>query len=1302
MMTNKMIRKIRALAFLIVMFCACTLCDVKANNIFYNSNDSYDFFQNIAFPIDANAIHSIFQDTNGIVWFGTKNGLYSYNGYNFHSYRSEFDPNSNVVNCIQPTDGHTLILGTDNGLVTFDLKTKRLSEIKQSVPEVRALALINNTLWIGTYHSGLFSYDLKSETLKSHQIAGKTIPLITDLEIADGRLYVGSYNGLACCDGIAKWIKDDTGQALSVYSLCYDTHDKVLWIGTEGIGMCRYDIAAGTIKKTKINTGNVIKCIVHDRKNNLLMGTDAGLFVYNTVTQTVNHVIHDSHRQSSLCNDIIWCAFLDKESNIWIGTNRGVSLLPKEYDIYTIPLFEITPEWYGNMFTTMLKDKEGTYWLGGENGLVQLSGKKQATWFRNDNKTFPLRHNHVRKIYEDRSGNLWIASDGGVARYSKVSHQFEYFTVRHHSQSYDTKWSYDLYEDYKGRLWIASYLGGLFVVDMKKFNSKKSIVEADTVLIGCPIYQFETMDTHKLVANTQKGIVSIDIETFKVRDFHAYDDIMTVFDGKIWYSSDGKLFMMDLNGKRAEIPYDRGTAHRILSFVHDNDNLWFSSSEGMFYYSKKHNSVKKYTSAHRDLFMGYYDSWQKRIIWGGNDCLVYQRTNRHINNKYKANKILVTSILSNGAELAEGSDFSFKETHNGGEIRLFSRTSITLELSNFIYTLNGNREFYYNIDDEKEWVKIPNDQNQLTLAGLSGGKHIVKISNCNPQIEKQAQLSSFMIMVPYPWYATKVAWIVYVFILILATYLVVSYLQKRNQRKYEQKERERFLELSSLKMDFFVNISHELKTPLSLVIAPLGKLMSEVKEAKLKSSLERINTNALRLSALINKILDFNKLEYESEDTLILSKVNICQVIKNSIKNFSTICEQRNIKIAFNANVQQLVMNVDVLKIESVINNLLSNAVKYIDKPNGMIEINLLSNKNDVVMNIHDNGPGINEKDLPYVFIRYFQSSTAAKNGSGIGLYLVKKFIELHGGTVSAQNDNGLTVTISLPLDHAESDSAAIEAIANVSEQPGEEGKKKILIIDDNEEIVDFLSESLSDDYTCIKAHDGDEGLRATEQHIPDLVIVDQMMPRVSGMEYVRNVRHNLPTANIPIIMLTAKDDYCVEVESIKSGVDVFMSKPFDMKKLYLHIVRLLKKQETLEKFKRVEQIASPVFSDVENASNPDELLLEKITNCIEKNMAKEGFNIESLSEEVGVSQKQLYRKMKQLTGMTPINYLRKLRMKKAHALLQSQPNFSITEVLYMIGISNASYFNKCFVEEFGITPKELIKQAKEERKRQG
>lgn len=1282
---------------ILLLFC-CTL-SVKALNgnpcTLFDQKPPYETFRNIVLPADAGSVHCFIQDRSGMMWLGTRNGLFSYDGFSLHTYRSVFGADGNVINCMMQIDKDRLCLGTDYGLQIFNLITRRFSKVKGMTPavrEVRAIAITGRTLWIGTHTNGLFSYDMKMHRLQNHTIGGRTIPLIYALQPAAGKLFIGSYRGLSCFDGRAWWVGSGLSGPLAVYSLSFDRDTRSLWIGTDGSGLFRYDLNTGVTNKTPIGTEKVVKSIIQDGKDNVLAGTEAGIIIYNKVDGSLRQVKHSSRRDVSLCNDMVWSTFRDRDSNLWFGTDRGVSVYSEQGGMRTVPLSEITEQTYGNLFTSISKDKDDSYWLGGENGLLHIGRNDAATWFRADGG-HTLRNNHIREIYNDADGSLWIATDGGMARYNRAAARFDYFDLVHPSLSYGTRWCYDIFDDGRGRLWVASYLGGLFVVDKRKLSAGHGgRVKADTVLLGCPVYVISRLNSHTLVLNTQKGLAMIDTGTFRTRFFKAYDDKMAVFRGEIWHSAVGRLYRLDVEGRRREVPYDRGKAERIYTFVSEGKRLWFTTSEGIYYYDSRDNQVHKYAAVQNGFLTGYYDASQKTIVWGGNDCLAILPVSGISLSGMEPRRVAVTSISANGRELIAETDFE-RELDDDGTvtINLKRRENLTFELSCFRYMDNSRKEFYYNLDNSGHWDKIETGQNTLTLAGLSGGTHSLLISDRNPVTDRNALISSMKVRIPYPWYAGTAAIVFYIFALILAVVLIFIYLQCKNRRKFERLERERFLELSALKMDFFVNISHELKTPLSLIIAPLGRLLTEMREGKVKSALSAIQGNALRLNSLIGKILDFKKIEYESDDTLMLSRVDVCQLIKNGISNFSSVCRQRNIRMSFVSDKDSLVMDVDVLKIESAVINLLSNAVKYVSDNTGSINVSLESTADNVTITVRDNGMGVSEKELPFVFMRYFQGNFGKSVGSGIGLHLVKKFIELHGGSVFAANDHGFVVTMTLPLQIKEERQTITESF-EIDKEDSQVVGKRILIIDDNREMVDFLVEALSENYVCLKAYDGEEGIRFVDSERPDLVIVDQMMPRIDGMELVRHVRRNAPTATMPVIMLTAKNDYSIEVESIKAGVDLFLSKPFDLRKLLLHIARLLSKRETIEKCRRVAEISNPDFTDSETPMCTDEDLLRKITASIERNMAKEGFNVENLATDIGVSQKQLYRKLKQLTGMTPVNYMRSLRLKKAYALL-SQPGFTVTEVLFMIGISNASYFTKCFTEEYGLTPRELVKR---------
>lgn len=1252
----------------------------------FGAGEEYYNFRNVTLPIDVKVIQGIKQDRSGLMWFATRGGLFSYNGYTLRTFRIGHDTAGNVINDIVQTGDRTLFLATDGGLRLFDLATHTFSTPKGlggRIKNVRALAVQGDVLWIGTHNDGLYRFDMKT-----HRLAViKNFSFVNALVADGGTLYVGTLNGLGRVNANSvSWVN-----RLPVLSLCLDRRTSLLYVGTDGKGLHTYNIATGMTKALPVAAGNSVKSVAVNG-DTVYVGTDAGLYIIEEGKQT-QHIVHDSRRPRSLCGDVLGSVFVDRDGDVWFGTDRGVSLLAVDRGVLIVPLIDITRDGRGNIFSTILRRADGTYWLGGENGVIHV-GSGPVVWYSVGDNIHSLRHNHIRRLFEDSDGHLWIASDGGAARLN-ADGVFTYYNITNKRRDSDSRWCYDYYDDGRGRLWVASYFGGVFVVDKRKFGgSDGGYVVADTTIVGCPVYQLESLDGNTLVANTQNGIALIDVNSLAMRYLNAYDDNMTVFRGEMWYSSEGRLYRMRRDGHKREVAYERGSCQRIHTLVPTPDHLWLSTADGLFRYDAHDGTVRKYAAPHADFLAGYYDEREQMLVWGGTDCIVPMKIDSRSTAYGKSRVVAVTSITQSDSLLSEGRGYRTLYKRKGvWGIELLSSASVTLELSNFNYSQSPIADYWYAVDGNDKWSKLPNGQNTLSLAGLSGGRHTLRLSDCNPAIDDNAAVSIVEIVVPYPWYASRLAIAVYVLFAIVLIVAVVAISHRRNRRRYERRERERFLELSSLKMDFFVNISHELKTPLSLVIAPLEKLINETKDVKSKNTLATVRQNALRLNTLIGKILDFKRIEYESEDTLMCANVDLCQIARNCIDDFAAVCRQRSVAITFSADCEPMMMQVDVLKIESVLINLLSNAIKHVPNETGRINVGLRSVGNDVEMTVHDNGPGIAERDLPSVFLRYF-SADASNGGNGIGLHIVKKFVELHGGTVSARNDGGFVVTVRLPMHTAE--------VATVREQSEEKeyatavGKAIILVIDDNSEMVDFLTEALSPHYTCMSAFDGISGIEKMSVTMPDLVIVDQMMPRMDGMTFVRRLRRNVPTATIPIIMLTAKDDYATEMASIDNGVDVFISKPFDLHKLMLQVARLLKKCETIEQCNRMREIASPHFADTAPSESGDEVLLRRITDSIERNMAREGFSVETLAAETGVSTKQLYRKVKQLTGMSPVSYIRKVRLRKAHALLQ-QPGLTVQEVMYMVGMQNASYFAKCFAEEYGMAPAAYAKQCAED-----
>ena len=1284
----------RIYPYLLLMMFFCSVVSATEQNPL-NGDPAYQTFRNISLPVDANLVNTVFQDSRGMIWFGTQRGLYSYNGYDIHEYQDGLHPAGNPVFAIIQVDETHLCLGTDHGVRFFDLTsgTVENSYMNMAVSSaVRSLALHDGYIWIGTRDQGLLRMSLRDGLIEDVNNEGVSETTIYSIEVADDVLFVASYEHFSYYDSEEEnrtIVELGCADRLMVNSLLWDDVHDCIWVGTEGY-LYSFDTKTRTVAQIPFLVGNSFKSLSLDAVGNLLIGTDTGLFVYDFDEDTYTHIVHDSRNNSSLCNNIIWDIFRDRNQNIWLATNRGVSLAQANTGRQYVHLSEIVHSSDGNLFTRMYLDSFGDYWLGGENGLVHIAAREKgykATWFRQDLEENHLKHNRIRHIYEDASRDIWIASDGGIGKYDRATEKFNFFNIQIDSTGKNANWAYSILEDKTGRIWIASYMGGLFVCNKETMTVQYHFDE--NTGIGSNVYLMEEGDDKRIWASTSNGLVSIDINTFDVCQSGFHVDNMMYFKGSVWYSVLGKLYRYDtLTGNSENIPFSE-TCRQIFYFIREDDRIWFTSSEGLACIDPSTAIITNVSPVDDYYLCGIYNNANGEIILGGEDCLLRINQNKKELQHTSATPVFVTSIVSNGELLSPDKDYKF----DGNRIEFYEKSDITLQLSTLSY--HSEESYYYKFDSEKHWQALGKEQNHLALVNLSGGTYSLQLSNRNPESDLDSIISEYSIHIPYPWYLDWKAFVLYAILLGSAIAAGIRIIHIRNKKKFELREKERTLELSNMKMDFFVNISHELKTPLSLIIAPVSRMLSETTNVKQKETLSNIHANALRLNTLIYKVLDFKQLEAESEDILIRSHIELGALIENCVSTFSSVIEEKKISVEQIRPEESIWANIDKLKIESAIINILSNAIKYVSDEGGVIRIELKKVNGNVYISISDNGRGINHEELSLVFIRYFQGRNGRRQeGSGIGLYLVKKYVELHGGRISIESVNGTTVRLSIPLTGDNSCAMNDTDVGNCGMV--EDTAAKILIVDDNKEIVAFLTETLSRHYECRKAYNGKEGLEIIEDYVPDLMIVDQMMPEMDGLAFCRSVRKNYRTAGVPVIMLTAKDDMATELESIKIGVDIFMPKPFDIKILQLRIAQLLQKKKAIEKSIRIEAVSNPDFSGCKDGKSYDEAFMEKVTKAIEDNMGREGFNVSLLAEMLSVDNKQLYRKLKQLTGFTPVNYIRKLRMRKASILLE-EDKFTVAEVMFLVGYSNSSYFSKCFTEEFGLTPKEYANRSRKD-----
>lgn len=1219
-------------------------------------------FDKISLPYEANVVERIHKDSQGMMWFATRRGLFAYDGYNI---RRLYEGNYHAMVAM---DDDILCLGGDDGLKWMSLKTEQFVSPFNKVPatgEVRSLACYNGILYVGTKSQGLFCLDQKKHAWQHYDLPEGKNDIIFSFEPVDDCMYLAHYNGLAYLDSHGRIQDAEVND--NVYAVWYDKPGGNLWIGTEHKLLCRN---LATMETRTVSSGSTFNQIVPSPSGDILLASEFGLKILNPQLgsiQTIGH--YASSPQNGLPSNTIHQIFCE-EQIIWIATDRGVAVTKSGNNFETTALPSITHSSDGNVFSRILVDTNGDKWMGGDNGLLHIT-QTGTKWFKVGSG---LKKSIIRCIYEDRDKDIWIATDASIARYDSKREKFEYFALTD-QKGRNANWAYDIYEDAMGRLWIATYMGGLYVVSKQEllssggtFTMKKSPFGIQDELVST-IYRFIPDNKGILWAYTSQGLASINTNTMEVRlRQKMYIDNMILADGSIWFDVQGHLYRYDTQKDIKEETSFYIKDGMIQAFVYENHRLWMSTSEGLFYVNTADGSVHPFNKPADGFTAGIYVPAENVILWGGED-LICKQSLQDQPMKMTPSKVFLSSVMVGGSAV-EDCVPRFENV-----IRLNGREDIVLDLATFAYTRKNAEVFWYKIGSDGEWHSLPNGSNRIMLSHLSGGEYRLYLTTDAEHSDES--VTEYTLKVPHPWYFRWWAWMLYLLAVAIGVWLILNRYKRREQLLFEQRERERVMSLTQQKMDFFVDMSHELKTPLSLIIAPLSKLLSETSNAKFRDSLKSIYSNALRLNELIHRILDFKQLEAEGENQILPSHVDLCSLVSGCIDEFAASAEELNISIIKELPENPLLMDIDAVKIQMVIRNILSNALKYVENGKGKIVVHIDNLKSEAMVSISDNGPGVPNSDLSKLFNRYYMGQNA-HDGSGIGLSVVKKYVELHGGEVKAENKDGLKVTFTLPLVNV---SAIIaEGASEVSEKP------VILIVDDNREILDFLTTALESSYQCLTSQSGEDAMKTIEKTVPDIVITDQMMPGIDGTELCHRIRHNHSTELVPIIMLTAKDDTNTELKSIRSGADVFMPKPFNLRKLQLHIVQLLNKRKAIAQNLRIESMTT--LSDEGPALTNDEEFMKRVISLINSNMQSEEFNVSKLCDLLCMDQKKLYRKLKQLTGETPVSFIRKQRMQKAASLLK-QDRFTVSEIMYQVGFSSLSYFSKSFTKEFGISPKE-------------
>ena len=715
--------RMTTILFLILAYCS-------SGNV-YGQKVNYQQFDNIYLGAEASVISCFLQDSEGLIWVGSNKGLFSYDGYSTQQHFTYGERTNTRIYCGIIADNTYLYLGTDNGILVYNYRTDKYEQPDTDFPtDVRTMVLQGDTLWIGSLN-GLYTYQLKSRQLNHFDSKQTGLPhntIYSIIHTKDNQIYIGTYNGL--CRYVQASGKFENillpvnrgGSNLFVNSLLEDAARQCIWIGMEGY-LFQYNPTTGEMKAIEVFHNNSIKSLALDGDENLLAGTDNGLYVYQNDKEPLQHIIHDSRNIQSLTNNIIWNIFSDQEHNIWLGTDYGISLSRYNSALQFVPISQITGTGDGNQFYSLFRDSKGFYWFGGTNGVIRFThpagNKHDAIWYRMGDKNYPLSHNRIRHIYEDREQQLWIATDGSINRYDYNTHQFVHYNIVDSTGTYNTNWAYYLFEDTDGKLWIATCLGGIFVVDKHKLiqSAGRSYVADQNYSIhnglsGMFINQIvpDAEGNVWVLLYNSKGIDKINARTRQVTKLFADElsgekspnYLLRDEDGMLWVGFHGGVMRINpKDSSQQSISFGNFSNNEILSMTSVKEHIWISTTNGLWIIDRRTMDARQQSLTDKRFTSLMFDPEDGNIYLGGADGFGISRPEIQAMSQPE-HSILLTALYINNQLMSPHTGENIPNIRYTDAIELkYDQNNLAFELSDLPYSLEEKHEFVYRLEGQR-------------------------------------------------------------------------------------------------------------------------------------------------------------------------------------------------------------------------------------------------------------------------------------------------------------------------------------------------------------------------------------------------------------------------------------------------------------------------------------------------------------------------------------------------------------------------------------------------------------------------
>ncbi|WP_455584036.1 hybrid sensor histidine kinase/response regulator transcription factor [Bacteroides sp.] len=1341
---------------------------MNANSTYF-AHERFEKFR-IQDGLSSSKVFDIKQDEDGYIWCATDEGFCRFDGVDFKSYGWSLGGSLDFMN--QQTlklfcDKNYIYIATNFGLLMYDVETDtyKLLENNTLQPGEKSQSVRSiikrkaGGLWIGTYGGGVYSVDTATGSFERFQYQASDDRILSLYESDEGLLYIGThFGGLDIVDLKTRSVTNYSIQSHNlldsqVESIFQDSYGNI-WVGTWQ-GLVRFvkgkkepePIELGELKGAQVN------CIEENRLGQLWVGTE--YFLCSITLKPGDEEIksedlkfyYESETETGLSYKTIRCLLSDKNDNLWIGTYGGgvnfVNQHKQKFNYITSDALLTNSLSYKHV-SSFSEDKHGNLWITTDGGGLNYWDIANNTFEEITAKTkgYNLSDDATLCSLVDSDNDLWIGTYKCVLnRMKDGTKRFIHYV---HQEGNPNSLMYSdlscLYEDSKKNIWIGQR-GGLsyfdkksdsfYVIEPLKWHHITALGEYKEHLI---VGTFDGL--YKYYYNTGRiELLSTKLKNVLVNSF-AFDPR-----GKLWIGTEGQglwEYTFDTDSLGIYRQADGLNSSIVRELILVGDDLWMGTNKDIVKMSTKTKEFDFYSASdgvQPGSFLKNSGLMMKSgmIALGGTEGMNIFDPTIIAKDTTPASVVFTDFLLFNQpvgirSEQNPASPL-IKDINSTDRIELnYDESVFTIEYLGINYSSPERIRYAYFLKGvDTEWNKV-GSMRSVTYRNLKPGSYCFMVMASSPSgnfDEDNVRILYILIKPPFwqTWWAYVVYFIMLLGLLYLGWNITMMKIRVRERINYERLEKQKQKELYQAKLQFFTNASHELKNPLTLILAPLEKLLLGETDSKKRYLLSLIKRNTMRVIKNVNEVIDIRKIDY-GQLKLQVKEVDVVSLFKEIADTFEGVVEDKNINFVFNTSADRLLGWVSPKFMDKIVYNILSNAFKYV-KDYDEIVMNVFVEQTDIGNLLHievsDTGIGINKKDLKKIFDCFYQVELNDKNivypGSGIGLYLVKSLVELHKGHISVESELnvGSRFAIVIPFDKAsysreeiagaekKEDSHAtfvketmqedIEIVEDNTDGKNEIAKKyKILVVDDESEIRDFLAMELCEEYEVYTAADGVEGLESALNSIPDLIISDVIMPNMDGIELCEKIKSDINTSHIPIILLTAKETHEDRLRGLEVGANSYIPKPFDIRHLRIRVEQLIKYQEAVkEKFMKKVSLVSGEESDTETVPtmSHDDILIQKIINYINENISDPDIKGESIASHVGMSRMNLHRKLKALVGLSSGDFIRTVRLENAKKELLNT-NKTITEISYDLGFSSPSYFYICFVKKFGMSPTEF------------